>query len=225
MTVLCVLLYSCTKDEELMPNNSSKYLNIEIPENHNFSDNQKELLCVAFERVGQFVQIDKTGALMLIGSAQDANMSEELYSYIKERIEIANKQRQLNIQLVEAGVITNDLYGINYIPRTKSASSETSTNSGVGWSSSTTILSHDDAIKLMNGMQTTHPWAGLATILTSFAAPVQSAIAGAYCGLQSLHWGNIENNYLSGSQQGIRITYMTYSTSYGPVTDTIVENL
>ena len=83
-----------------MPNNSSKYLNIEIPENHNFSDNQKELLCVAFERVGQFVQIDKTGALMLIGSAQDANMSEELYSYIKERIEIANKQRQLNIQLV-----------------------------------------------------------------------------------------------------------------------------
>lgn len=46
-----------------MPNNSSKYLNIEIPENHNFSDNQKELLCVAFERVGQFVQIDKTGSI------------------------------------------------------------------------------------------------------------------------------------------------------------------
>ena len=54
---------------------------------------------------------------------------------------------------------------------------------------------------------------------------MRRAMAGAYCGLQSLHWGNVENNYLSGNQQGTRITHTTYFAFYRFVTDTIVENL
>ncbi|MDR2912441.1 MAG: hypothetical protein LBV38_03975 [Alistipes sp.] len=75
---------------------------MDIPEDHLFSEAQLERLAAAFERVDEFVRIENDRA-SVDATANDVDMSEELFAFVTDRIEATNRQREIEKNVGHTG--------------------------------------------------------------------------------------------------------------------------
>lgn len=126
---------SCEKDYEndLSKNNYSKYLDIDVTSHIQFTSIEYEIMSEAFKRITNNVSYNGEQITPIL-SAQDMNMSERLFKYLYD------------------GIRVNDDIVQNTIPLIKTKS-ESSTTVGVGYSMTTTKLTREETLKLMDIIQ------------------------------------------------------------------------
>jgi len=87
--IAIVLQPSCNENDDFMAvKDHSTYLSINIKDNQMFSYNELSILKDAYERLNKYVKNEDGKWGLTITSGKDVNMSETLFQFIKEHIEL-----------------------------------------------------------------------------------------------------------------------------------------
>ncbi|MDR1121801.1 MAG: hypothetical protein LBM08_12900 [Dysgonamonadaceae bacterium] len=220
LIALGIFVQSCSKENDYL--DKSTYLDINTSTNQMFTTYELNILSEAFQRIDKHVAFVNNEYVITIQSGKDINVSDKLFSILKRSIKQLNYQSANRDFFVSHGMVVNDFN--ESIPRLKSS---TEITYGLGYYQTQTIMTHNEAIKLMNTMQTVYSHASFwgALIAAGITNPLASTLVAAWGYLSGLQWGSMETNYLNGPQTGMTLYettftgsslpgYTVYSTSY-----------
>lgn len=225
ITVAFLFMFVSSCEKNTLSQEKSPFLDLNIVENSIFSESEFMILAEAYKRVDNFIVYDNGRHYLTINSAKEINISERLLHYIRETIELANKQEEFYRILSKEGIkfVKPKHLQINSFPRVRSGGEESeggySIYHGIGYVIESVTLNHDESIFLLNSLQSAAGDAGEFASWMSFGAGLYNVYMGgmglilsSYAYLQTSSFSRMENQYIdSGSISGI--TFMTY-TSY-----------
>ncbi len=248
--IAIVLQPSCNENDDFMAvKDHSTYLSINIKDNQMFSYNELSILKDAYERLNKYVKNEDGKWGLTITSGKDVNMSETLFQFIKEHIELANRQNEIYALLEERGIEfqkPKHLTLYNNSPRLKLRSEEGDPPrlkdgaeyeriEGLGYVMEIATLDHDKTIQVLNAKQ------AAASDISQFASTigfifgftplgeyvsVGAYFVGTYAWLEGSQFAAFEANYNeSGSTKGLTLVTTTYYMVDGglPVTTYFVQ--
>ena len=94
--IVIILQPSCTQNYNLVElDEHSTYLHINIKDNQRFSSHELSVLKEGYERLNIYVKNEDGKWGLTITSGKDVNMSENLFLFIKEYIELVNRQNEI----------------------------------------------------------------------------------------------------------------------------------
>ena len=194
-----LMVQSCQmEDDTLLLNENleySGYLDINVYNNTKaFTEHEHNIMTEAFMRIDKYLT-EKNDLAFILGNKRDVrmslNISENLFEYLLLGINMDKPVRNTQIRL-RSGAEVEIQSGTNYYIRSVK-------------------LSHSETIALLNGMQSAASdasfWggtgAGIAGGLSGIVGgTAASVLIGGRFYLEGMHWANMENNYLQGSQNG-----------------------
>ncbi|MDR1504610.1 MAG: hypothetical protein LBT43_19350 [Prevotella sp.] len=199
----------------------SEYLDLLSYEDAIFSDDDETgILAKAYQRIEKYLVITDDTCYLTIHSANEANMSDRLFSLVEDGIANVNMRYKAYVLMKgnNMDLTIRNPFEMNFSsPRLKSGS-ETSSSYGVGWSSTTTYLSHQDVTTVINAMRTAN--GNVATfgsiVAGALSGSVASALVGVYGYLNDSRFSKIQDDYAkSGSTSGMTLKEVT---TYSPTT-------
>jgi hypothetical protein len=229
-------LQGCAVDQMPLPDPLQPYLHVEFSESGALSPSQLEMLTVAWQRVDKFVRVE-SGLIILEASAEELNMSEELFAFLKSSIEGQNRITTRAYALPE-----NELPFEGYDNPNPGAGGGGAVRftAGFGYYQWTAYFGHDEAIQIFHSMQNIGNNIGLfgtvsggiGSLLAVLGyipqtAPyiaLESFLFGIYSYLTSAQRSNYETQYLnSGYNNGITIEKTQFTASTVPYTVTTIS--
>lgn len=236
--IMIIFQPSCTQNDNFVGvDDHSTYLHINIKDNQRFSSHELSVLKESFERVGEYVKNEDGKWGLTITSGKDINMSETLFQFIKEHIELANRQNEIYSLLEEKGIKfekPKHLTLYNDTPRLKLRSEEGDPPRlkegaeyehiyGLGYVMEIATLDHDTTLKVLNAKQSA------ASDISQFASTiglflpiaVSAYLVSTLAWLEGKQFSKFEDDYLeSGSDKGLTLVTTTYYMQDGglPVT-------
>ncbi|WP_106830708.1 hypothetical protein [Parabacteroides pacaensis] len=223
ITLSCVLsallVFSCSKETDSWNNldqvslGSTKYLDIDIPENGELSETQLKVFEEAFLRVDKYLVVDEDTCYLTTHSAAKMHMSDKLFSLITQSVDNKNAQYRTYLYFKEhsdLGIKVQNPFEIQpLIPMTK-AQTEFTNN---GYSTTSTIkLSHSEVTTVLNAMRDANGSVGFfsSIIASAIGGTAAGILVGMYTYLNDSQFSRIQNEYAtSGYTNGITLTEIT----------------
>lgn len=204
--------------EEASRVNKPQYLDVDPPVNGGFSKEQFEILSLAYQRLADYLVIEKDGCYLTAHGAKELNMSDRLFNLMEQSVRNANLQYQMYLIFRDnnQGIIIKNPFDLHLDIALTKVSSETVF--GPNMNVTYITLSHSEVTTVINAKRAANGSAVLfAGIITGyFSGGIASAIIGSYAYLVDGQFSNIQDKYaMSGSTSGITLIQ---STVWSPTT-------
>lgn len=243
--IMIIFQPSCTQNDNFVGvDDHSTYLHINIKDNQRFSSHELSVLKESFERVGEYVKNEDGKWGLTITSGKDINMSETLFQFIKEHIELVNRQNEIYALLEEKGIkfeMPKHLILYNSTPRLKLRSQEADDPPrikngseyeyivGYPYVLERITLDHSVTLQVLNAKQSAasdvSQFATLLGMIPYFTAG--AVLVSSMAWLEGKQFSKFEDDYLeSGSNRGITMEIWHWDMGNGfPVTTySVFEN-
>lgn len=200
--IITVLLISCNGTEEICNDKNIDYLDIEFQDTRKFTSTELNIIYAAIQRIEKHASFDGTNLTIKVKSANEVNMSDNLFDYILNSINTSylyQKQDAISFQ------------------RIKTRASETF-DAGFGYYQWTAELDHDETLTFLNEAQSDYSRTGfIAALASTSLSKCTSVLVGAYFFFNGEYWSNKESEYLKKSNKnGCKVIQTTYTaTSMG----------
>lgn len=219
LATVSLLIQSCdNKFDALLIDDQSvrmdKYL--DCSESDIFSMKGMSVLSETFQRIGERLVVESDTCYLTVCSAKDLNISDYLFSLVKQSVNNANIQYQAFLYFTNNNedVIVKNPFDVNKHVAITRVGVESAY--GNQWSTNTYTLSHTEVTTVINAMRTSNgSVATFGSIITGcLGANAASVLVGLYGYFNDSQFSRIQDQYaMSGSTRGITLRE---STMYSP---------
>lgn len=219
IVVVCLSIQSCSNDYEVAfeakeeCSEMDEYL--DCSESTLFSKQGQEIMGKVLQRVEDYLIIESDTCYLTISSAKDINISDFLFSMVKQSVANANTQYKAYLYFMEndKGIIIENPFDIKLPIITTRSNSESIW--GANFRTTTTTLNDEEVTTVINAMRTVNGVTAFSGLINGkFTPNVASALISAYAFFTDAKFSSIQDEYArSGSTNGITLIEIT---TYSP---------